>query len=154
MIAQDQSKVFHRRSNRTMPMAVGGEGVYLIGANGKRYLDASAGGAGINTLGYSHPKVIDAMQRQLETLPFIHGALFTTEPLEELAALLVDQAPAGLDRAFFVSGGTEGIEIALLLELYLLRCRRRRRATGAVRSDAQSIGQDFPQLSISSSAHQ
>jgi adenosylmethionine-8-amino-7-oxononanoate aminotransferase len=115
MIAQDQSKVFHRRSNRTMPMAVGGEGVYLIGANGKRYLDASAGGAGINTLGYSHPKVIDAMQRQLETLPFIHGALFTTEPLEELAALLVDQAPAGLDRAFFVSGGTEGIEIALLL---------------------------------------
>ena len=41
----DQSRVFHRQLGKDMPRAVGGEGVYLIDADGKRYLDASGGAA-------------------------------------------------------------------------------------------------------------
>lgn len=109
------TKVFHRRPQKRMATAVSGAGVRLIDRDGKRYLDASAGGAGMLSLGYSHPRVVEALNAQSAQLAFIHGAIFTTEPLEALAEELVAQAPEGLDRMFFVSGGTEGIESALMM---------------------------------------
>ncbi len=83
-------------------------------SEGHRYLDAS-GGAAVTALGYSHPRVIEAISRQLATLPYVHSGFFTTDACEELAELLIQEAPAGLDRAWFVSGGSEAVESALKL---------------------------------------
>ncbi len=90
-----------------------GDGVYIVDAQGRRYLDGS-GGAAVSCLGHSHPDVVAAIEKQLATLPYAHSAFFTTAALEELANRLVVRAP-GMDKAMFVSGGSEAIEAALKL---------------------------------------
>ena len=108
------SHVFHRDPRLKYPVAVRGEGPYLIDRNGKRYLDAS-GGAAVSCLGHSDGAVIQAIQRQLEKLPFAHTSFFTNEPMEELADALIARAPKSFDKVYFVSGGSEAIEAALKL---------------------------------------
>ncbi len=95
-------------------MAVGGQGIELIDSNGKRYLDAS-GGAAVSCLGHGHPRVIEAIQRQVQTLAYAHTSFFTTEPAEALAATLAEAAPGDLNHVYFVSGGSEAVEAALKL---------------------------------------
>jgi adenosylmethionine-8-amino-7-oxononanoate aminotransferase len=108
------TRVFHRAPRNTFPVGVSGHGVYLIDAEGRRYLDAS-GGAAVSCLGHGHPKVIEAIKRQAERLAYAHTAFFTTEPAERLAEFLVGRAPPGLSHVYFVSGGSEAIEAALKL---------------------------------------
>jgi adenosylmethionine-8-amino-7-oxononanoate aminotransferase len=106
--------VFHRDPHATLPVAVRGEGVYILDEAGRRYLDAS-GGAAVSCLGHSHGKIVEAIQRQAATLPFAHTGFFTNQPMEELADVLIADAPAGLDKVYFVSGGSEATEAALKL---------------------------------------
>jgi adenosylmethionine-8-amino-7-oxononanoate aminotransferase len=108
------SHVFHRNPLNEYPLAVRGEGAYLIDREGKRYLDAS-GGAAVSCLGHSDRAVTDAIKAQLEKLPFAHTSFFSNEPMEALADALVRRAPAGFDRVYFVSGGSEAVEAALKL---------------------------------------
>jgi adenosylmethionine-8-amino-7-oxononanoate aminotransferase len=108
------SRVFAREFHRTLPKAMRGEGIWIVDSEGRRYLDAS-GGPAVSCLGHSHPKVIEAVQRQAALLPFAYSLFFSSEPLEELAALLVEAAPAGMDKVFFVCGGSEATEAALKL---------------------------------------
>lgn len=108
------SAVFHRSARATPRTAVRGEGCYVIDAEGRRYLDAS-GGAAVSCLGHSDPEVIAAIQAQAAALPFAHTGFFTSEPAEELARFLVDRAPEGLSKVYFVSGGSEAVEAALKL---------------------------------------
>ncbi len=106
--------VFHRTPKRTLPVAVAGDGIEIIDSTGKRYIDAS-GGAAVSCLGHSNQRVIDAIKRQAQQLPYAHTSFFTTEPAEALADWLVARAPHGLDHVYFVSGGSEAIEAALKL---------------------------------------
>jgi len=106
--------VFHRHTRSDLPVAVKGDGIYVVDSNGRRYLDAS-GGAAVSCLGHSHPAVIAAIKRQLDKIAYAHTGFFTNEPLEELADVLIETAPAGLDRVYFVSGGSEAVEAGLKL---------------------------------------
>ena len=108
------TRVFHRNPREAYPVAVRGEGAYLIDREGKRYLDAS-GGAAVSCLGHSDAAVVKAIQEQLARLPFAHTSFFTNEPMEALADALVAHAPAPLEKVYFVSGGSEAIEAALKL---------------------------------------
>ena len=107
-------RVFHRNPRDSYPVAVRGDGAYLIDREGKRYLDAS-GGAAVSCLGHSDASVVQAIQEQLARLPFAHTSFFTNEPMEGLAEALIARAPAPLDKVYFVSGGSEAIEAALKL---------------------------------------
>jgi adenosylmethionine-8-amino-7-oxononanoate aminotransferase len=104
--------VFHRHLSRRYPTAVSGRGVYLRDSEGKDYIDAS-GGAAVSCLGHGHPDVLQAMRDQIDQLAYAHTSFFTTEVAEQLAAHLVRHAPAGMTHAYFVSGGSEGVEAAL-----------------------------------------
>ena len=106
------SHVFYRHTQSVPPVAVRGEGVYIIDADGKRYLDAS-GGAAVSSLGHNHPRVIEAVKAQLDSLAFAHTGFFTSQPAERLADELIAQAPKGLARVYFVSGGSEAVEASL-----------------------------------------
>jgi len=108
------SKVFHRAPRKQLPVAVGGAGIELIDSTGKRYIDA-CGGAAVSCLGHGNQRVIEAIKRQSEQLAYAHSSFFTTQVAEELAELLVQQAPAGLDHVYFVSGGSEAVEAAMKL---------------------------------------
>jgi adenosylmethionine-8-amino-7-oxononanoate aminotransferase len=106
--------VFHRMPKQTLPVAVKGDGIEIIDSTGKRYIDAS-GGAAVSCLGHSNQRVIDAIKRQAQALPYAHTSFFTTEPAEQLADYLTAHAPQGLGHVYFVSGGSEAIEAALKL---------------------------------------
>jgi adenosylmethionine-8-amino-7-oxononanoate aminotransferase len=108
------SFVLHRDLSGAPPVAVRGEGAYVLDSAGRRYLDA-CGGAAVSCLGHSHPEVIEAVRDQVGRLAFAHTSFFTSEPAEALAELLARAAPAGLERVLFVSGGSEACEAALKL---------------------------------------
>ena len=104
--------ILHRAANAVMPVAVSGSGVEIVDADGRRYLDAS-GGAAVSCLGHGHPDVLAAMRKQLDQLAYAHTAFFTTDVTERLADRLIEDAPAGLDRVYLLSGGSEAVEAAL-----------------------------------------
>jgi len=108
------SHVFPRHTRLNPPVAVGGEGCYLIDAAGKRYLDAS-GGAAVSCLGHNDAEIIAAVKAQLDSIAFAHTGFFTSEPAEQLADLLIANAPGDLDRVYYVSGGSEATEAAIKL---------------------------------------
>jgi adenosylmethionine-8-amino-7-oxononanoate aminotransferase len=108
------SHVFHRQPRQDYPVAVAGAGSVLIDSAGRRYLDAS-GGAAVSCLGHGHPRVIAALKAQAEQLAYAHTSFFTSEPAERLADRLIESAPAGIDKVYFVAGGSEAMEAALKL---------------------------------------
>lgn len=108
------SHVFQREAHHAFPRAVRGEGIRIVDSEGRRYIDAS-GGAAVSCLGHSDPTVIAAIQRQVAEIPLAYSHFFTSGPLEELAETLCREAPRGIDKVFFVCGGSEGVEAALKL---------------------------------------
>jgi adenosylmethionine-8-amino-7-oxononanoate aminotransferase len=110
----DASHVFYRKLNRSLPLIVRGEGVYLYDESGKRYLDA-CGGAMVASIGHGVKEVADAIAAQAATLGYVNGTMFTNEPVERLADELVRLAPAGIAKAYFLSSGSEAVEAALKL---------------------------------------
>jgi acetylornithine/N-succinyldiaminopimelate aminotransferase len=95
---------------RRAPMEiVGGEGVWLADATGRRYLDFVSG-IGVNALGHRDPGVMAAMQAASRGL--VHTSnLYATRPGEELAKVLVARSFA--DRVFFCNSGAEANEGAM-----------------------------------------
>ncbi|MDR7520103.1 MAG: aspartate aminotransferase family protein [Armatimonadota bacterium] len=99
---------------------VRGEGAYLVGLDGRRYLDFVSGMAACN-LGHCHPRVVAAARQQLETL--IHGPVGVAlyDPILQLSDALAAVTPGGLDMFFWSNGGTEAVEGALKLARYVTR---------------------------------
>lgn len=121
------SRVFHRHTREELPSAAKGEGCYIVDTDGKRYLDAS-GGAAVSCLGHSHPAVQTAIRAQLEQISFAHTGFFSNPPMEALADILIDQAPEGLERVYFVSGGSEAMEAAVkMARQYFLEIGQKQR---------------------------
>src|SRR5210317_229406 len=103
----------HRNLLVRPPNAVRGDGVYVIDADGNRYLDG-CGGAAVSCLGHNHPNVIHAIRKQAEALPYAHTSFFSSDAMEMLAERLVTNAP-GMGKVLLLSGGSEAIEAALKL---------------------------------------
>ena len=138
--------ILHRPS-----AAVRGDGVYLFDAAGKAYLDGS-GGAAVSCLGHGHPRVIEAIVRQTESLAYAHTAFFSSEPAEALADWLVSRAPAGFGKVYFVSGGSEAMETALkLARQYHVACGEPERSIFISRRQSYH-GNTLGALSVSGNA--
>ena len=88
---------------------VRGEGCYLIGEQGERYLDFAAGIA-VNALGHGHPKLVQAIADQAATLMHVSN-LYGSPQGEHLAQRIVDSSFA--DTVFVTNSGTEAVECAI-----------------------------------------
>ncbi|MBI5240884.1 MAG: aspartate aminotransferase family protein [Elusimicrobia bacterium] len=108
------SPVFYRNLRKSLPCIVRGEGCYLYDENGKRYLDAS-GGAFVANVGHGVGELSRALLEQVSRVAYVNGTAFTNEPVEELAAELATLSPAGMDKSYFLSSGSEAVEAALKL---------------------------------------
>ncbi|WP_420133601.1 aspartate aminotransferase family protein [Rhodopseudomonas sp.] len=86
-----------------------GEGVWLHGTDGERYLDFTSGVA-VNSLGHCHPHLVEALQQQATRLWHMSN-LFKSPDGERLAARLCEQSFA--DKVFFANSGAEAMECAL-----------------------------------------
>lgn len=88
------------------------EGIYMWDVSGKRYIDGSSG-AMVSNIGHSNPAVLAAMRAQMEKSTFGYRLHFQTEASETLASKVAARAPEGMNKVFFVSGGSEAVESTL-----------------------------------------
>jgi acetylornithine/N-succinyldiaminopimelate aminotransferase len=86
-----------------------GEGVWLLGTDGKRYLDF-AGGVAVSALGHAHPKLVASITEQAGKVWHVSN-LFRIPEAERLAKALVDISFA--DTVFFCNSGAEAMECAI-----------------------------------------
>ena len=133
-----ESKLLLQTYERNPYLFVGGHGVYLRDENGQDYLDLLSG-IGVAALGYGHPAVQEAIDRQSKRL--LHTSnLFFHEHTAELALRLTEIS--GLDRVFLCNSGTEAWEAALKLA---------RANAGRLRGAGRNIGTKF--LALEHSFH-
>ena len=90
---------------------VKGEGCYLFDQEGRRYLDC-LGGYGVFSLGHRHPRVVQAVRDQLDSLP-LSGKTFFSQKQADLAERLSQVTPGGIEFSFFSNSGAEAVEAAL-----------------------------------------
>ncbi|MDX5403831.1 MAG: aspartate aminotransferase family protein [Rhodobacterales bacterium] len=111
MNARPESHLFYQTRARR-PVLAEARDVYMWDIEGKRYLDGSSG-AMVSNIGHSHPHVLAAMRAQMEKSTFGYRLHFETDPSERLAAKTASLMPEGMEKVFFVSGGSEAVESAL-----------------------------------------
>lgn len=89
-----------------------GEGSYLIGTDGRRYLDLTCGIA-VMSVGHCHPRVVAAVERQARRLLHMNAGVTVFEPNVAYAEALVEVLPSGMDAVFFANSGSEAVEAAI-----------------------------------------
>lgn len=106
------------------PIAERAEGVFIYDETGKRYIDCAAGIAVVN-IGHAKKEVVDAIAEQAGKISFVYGSIFATEARSRLASQIIDMAPAGMDKVFFCSGGSEAMESLIkIARQYQMECGR------------------------------
>lgn len=91
------------------------EGIYMYGPEGKSYIDLISG-IGVSNVGHRHPKVMEAIQNQLDK--YLHLMVYgeyIQSPQTQLAKAIVETLPPYLDNVYFVNSGSEAVEGALKL---------------------------------------
>jgi len=89
------------------------EGSFLYSPSGQKWMDC-LGAGGVFGLGFRHPKVVEAVKRQLDRVG-LSARLFVNPTTAALAKKLVSLAPPGLTQVWFANSGTESLEAALKL---------------------------------------
>jgi len=116
----NQRELFLQHVAQTSPEPMGleivkADGITLYDANGKEYIDL-IGGISVANVGHRHPKVIAAIQKQLEAYLHImvYGEFIET-PQVQYAKLLTDHLPPSLGCVYFTNSGAEAVEGAMKL---------------------------------------
>ncbi|MDG2208030.1 MAG: aspartate aminotransferase family protein [Pirellulales bacterium] len=116
LLARDAQAFVHQAlSTPCLSGLVATDGVYLEDLDGRRYFDFHGNSA--HQIGYGHPHVKAAVQKQLDQLPFCPRR-YTNETAVRLAEKLIKIAPAGLSRVLFAPGGAEAVGMAMKLARY------------------------------------
>ena len=84
------------------------QGWTMTDSEGREFIDC-LGGYGMFALGHRHPKVVEAVEKELHAMPMCGKVLFN-RPMGELAEALAEITPGDLQYSFFVNSGTEAVE--------------------------------------------
>ncbi|NQV58559.1 MAG: aspartate aminotransferase family protein [Alphaproteobacteria bacterium] len=113
-------------SNREFKAAprllVSAKGMYYKSHDGRDILDGSAGLWCVN-IGHGHPKVVEAIKAQVDTLEFTPSFQFSQPLSFELAQKIAGLTPEGMDRIFYTNSGSEAVDTALKIALAYHRIR-------------------------------
>ncbi len=111
-VCQKHSLFSWSRGDQVAPIPVArAEGIYFYTPEGERWIDFNSQLMSVN-IGHSHPKVIEAMQRQVAQLQFVYPGT-VTEPRARLSALLNELVPGDISSFFYTLGGAEANENAV-----------------------------------------
>ncbi|NLT25784.1 MAG: aspartate aminotransferase family protein [Microbacteriaceae bacterium] len=114
VVAADTAHVFHSWSAQAKldPIAIRtGQGATVVDYDGRELIDLSSQLVFAN-MGYQHPRILEAMREQLETLPTIAPAT-VNDTRARAAELILEVAPDGYDKVFFTNGGADANENAI-----------------------------------------
>jgi predicted acetylornithine/succinylornithine family transaminase len=109
MEQKNYNDLFVPTFSRTGSPMVRGEGMYLVDADDRRYLDFGSGIA-VSALGHSHPRLVSVLKDQGDKLLHLSN-LYFSQPQIDLAALLVEHSFG--KKVFLCNSGTEAIEAAI-----------------------------------------
>nr|WP_278437393.1 aspartate aminotransferase family protein [Brucella anthropi] len=114
--AQNERPASHLfyQSRLRRPLVDRAEGIYIWDQDGRRVIDGSSGAMVVN-IGHGNRNVLDAMKEQMDRVTFAYRLHFENEPAEDLARMAAERMPEGLDKIFFVSGGSEAVESCIKL---------------------------------------
>jgi len=111
VLAEDARYFLHQSvSTPCLSTIARADGAYIEDTQGKRYLDFH--GNNVHHIGYGHPRLKEAIRRQMDDLPFAPRR-FACKPATELARTLAERAPGNLSKVLFTTGGSAAIEVAL-----------------------------------------
>ena len=138
----------------TLPLVpiVRGDGAWLVGHDGQRYLDAVSSWW-VNLFGHAEPRIGAAIAAQAGTLEQVMLAGFSHAPAIELAERLLAIAPRQADRAplakvFYADNGSAGVEVALKMAFHWFRNRGEERRTRFVALENGYHGETIGALSV------
>src|SRR5262249_54552799 len=118
--------------------------------DGRRILDACSGWSHWAVVGYSHPEVLDAMREQLGRFTHMDYDMWRNRTHDELADLLVSQAPPGLDSVYFCgNSGSEATEAAMKLCFQVHYDSGERRKHWMIARDQSYHGATLQSMSLS-----
>jgi beta-alanine--pyruvate transaminase len=123
------------------------EGMYCYTHEGQKLLDAVAGLWCCNA-GHCHPKVVEAIKAQAETLDYAMAFQLGHPTVFELANKLTAMAPEGIDYAFFVNSGSEAVDTALKMALAYHRIRGEGTRTRMIGREKGYHGVGFGGISV------
>lgn len=123
------------------------EGMYCYTHEGKKLLDAVAGLWCCNA-GHCHPKIVEAIKTQAETLDYSMAFQLGHPTVFELANKLTSIAPEGIDYAFFVNSGSEAVDTALKMALAYHRTRGQGERTRFIGREKGYHGVGFGGISV------
>lgn len=118
-ISEDSQKLLQRDADAFLHQSVStpclsvitkAEGIFIEDADGRRYMDFH--GNNVHHIGYGHPRLKQAITRQMDELSFAPRR-FTCDPAIELAEKLAEISPGSLSKVLFSTGGSDAVEIAL-----------------------------------------
>ena len=113
-IDEDSKYFLHQAlSTPVMNVLTKTEGAYIEDLSGKKYLDLH--GNGVHNAGFNNQKVVDAVKAQLDNSLAFTPRRYTNIPTIQLAKKLIEITPDGLERVLFCPGGSEAIEMAVML---------------------------------------
>jgi adenosylmethionine-8-amino-7-oxononanoate aminotransferase len=125
LVVLDKSHVWHPYTEmgsyiaRTDPLVIArAEGSRLFDVDGQSYLDANSSWW-VATLGHNHPRLVQALTRQAETMCHCALAGITHPEAAQLADELCRVAPPGLTRVFFSDNGSTAVEVAIKMAVQL-----------------------------------
>lgn len=144
----------HQAGDATLPLLeiARGEGAWLVGHDGRRYLDAVASWW-TNLFGHGEPRIAQAIADQARTLEHVMLAGFGHAPAIELAEALLRVAPtqagrAPLAKVFYADNGSAGIEVALKMAFHWFRNQGEERRTKFIALENGYHGETIGALSL------
>ena len=117
-----------------------GLGTHVRDINGKEYVDCM-GGYGVALVGHRNPRVVKALQDQLEKIITVHSSLYN-KTREEFLESLIKIAPKGLSQVYLNNSGTEAVEAAIKF------ARKFTGKSGMVAMNGAYHGKSFGSLSL------
>jgi len=127
-----QMKVYREEENIIFER---GEGVYLWDIHGRRYIDAISS-LWCNVHGHNHPKLNNALMRQLCKVAHTTTLGSSNVPAILLAKRLTEIAPKGLTKVFYSEDGAEAVEIAIKIAYHYWRNKGRKKRVFVTLSEA------------------
>jgi adenosylmethionine-8-amino-7-oxononanoate aminotransferase len=99
-----------------LPRISHGRGVYLWDTAGRQYIDGS-GGPAVYAIGHGDARVNAAVAAQMDRVAHGYRYFFTSDPLEDLTAMIAAACGGGLEDMVFTTGGSEAVESAMKIAL-------------------------------------
>ena len=125
----------------------GASGHHYTAADGSKIYDMFSG-LWTSGVGHCHPKIVEAVQKQVASLDYCMSFQMSNDIAFELAERVVDMAPDGFSNCFFTNSGSESVETALKIALGYHRARGEGNRTRLIGREKGYHGVNFGGMSV------